>query len=107
MTEMCLYDIRVTVERIRWGFTEAGGYNRTWGLSLPQRPALAAGSVVLLRAQQELPLDLLLAVEHEGLGERRIDGFGRSRIRASNEAARGKPAADPSPAQRRLSAAAT
>ncbi|MGH8899549.1 MAG: type III-B CRISPR module-associated Cmr3 family protein [Egibacteraceae bacterium] len=67
----------VTVVRRRWAFTEAGGYNRTWGLPLPQRAALAAGSVLLLRADDTVPAEQLQDVEHSGLGDRRVDGFGR------------------------------
>lgn len=67
----------VTVVRRRWAFTEAGGYNRAWGLPLPQRAALAAGSVLLLRADHTVPAEQLQDVEHSGLGDRRVDGFGR------------------------------
>lgn len=67
----------VTVVRRRWAFTEAGGYNRTWGLPLPQRAALAAGSVLLLHVKATVPAARLQDVEHRGLGDRRVDGFGR------------------------------
>ncbi len=88
----------VEVVQVRWAFTEAGGYNRTWGTALPYRQALAAGSVALLRATQDVPADVLAGVEHAGLGERRIDGFGRclflpqpSRLRALQPARRAGP----------------
>jgi CRISPR-associated protein Csx10 len=68
---------RARVERVRWAFTTVGGYNRTWALPVPQVPAAAAGSVLVLRAREPLPLADLLALEHEGLGERRAEGFGR------------------------------
>jgi CRISPR-associated protein Csx10 len=68
---------RVEVVRGFQQFRRVGGYNRKWGLELPQGLALAAGSVLLLRARQFLPLADLLAVEHSGLGERRAEGFGR------------------------------
>jgi hypothetical protein len=38
---------------------------------------VAAGSVLVLEATADIPRDDLLAAEHEGLGERRIEGFGR------------------------------
>jgi CRISPR-associated protein Csx10 len=68
---------RVEVLRCFQQFRAVGGYNRKWGLELPQGLALAAGSVLLLRTRQMLPLADLLAVEHSGLGERRAEGFGR------------------------------
>jgi CRISPR-associated protein Csx10 len=54
-----------------------GGYNRTWGLPLPQAAAAKAGSVLCLRARTAVPLADLLAVEAQGVGERRAEGFGR------------------------------
>lgn len=68
---------RVRVLRRRWGFTQVGGFNRHWGLELPQALAVRAGSVLVLEAIEDLALDELVAVEHEGLGERRVEGFGR------------------------------
>ncbi len=51
-----------------------GGFNRTWGMPLPQAWALAAGSVFVLPQVDAARAARLL---DEGLGERRIDGFGR------------------------------
>lgn len=68
---------RVRVLRRRWGFTRVGGFNRHWGLELPQALAVRAGSVLVLEAIEDIPLDTLVDVEHEGLGERRVEGFGR------------------------------
>jgi len=91
----------VTVERVHWAFTEAGGHNRTWGLDLPQRQALAAGSVLLLRCHEPVPLASLLDVEHAGLGERRLDGFGRCAFLTSPiPAVRVEPPAKAAPAPR-------
>lgn len=67
----------VTVQRRRQETHTVGGYNRTWGMPLPERAAAAAGSVLLLRAEQAIAAATLRAVEDEGLGERRNDGFGR------------------------------
>lgn len=52
-----------------------GGFNRNWGLELPQFPAASAGSVLLLKATDHI--EGWRAMENEGLGERRIEGFGR------------------------------
>ena len=61
-------------------FTRAqivGGYNRTWGLPLPQAAAAKAGSLLCLRAVTAVPLADLLTLEAQGVGERRAEGFGR------------------------------
>jgi CRISPR-associated protein Csx10 len=58
-------------------FRAVGGYNRTWGLELPQGMALRAGSVLVVRLTQAVPWADLLAVEQSGLGERRTEGFGQ------------------------------
>ena len=54
-----------------------GGFNRTWGLPLPQASALAAGSTLVLRLDAVPDVDGLARLEAEGLGERRAEGFGR------------------------------
>jgi CRISPR-associated protein Csx10 len=54
-----------------------GGFNRKWGLPLPQVPALAAGSVFVLNYEGQLNIDRIHILENEGIGERRVDGFGR------------------------------
>jgi CRISPR-associated protein Csx10 len=56
--------------------TLIGGFNRKWGLPLPQVPALAAGSVFVFENIEITP-EQIQQLEAEGLGERRIDGFGR------------------------------
>ncbi len=61
----------------RWAFRLVGGYNRAWGLQLPQVLALRAGSILVMEAQQTIPHADLLAIEQTGLGERRTEGFGR------------------------------
>jgi len=58
-------------------FRLTGGFNRTWGTELPQVLALRAGSVLVVRVTETLTEEDLLAVEHDGLGERRTEGFGR------------------------------
>lgn len=54
-----------------------GGFNRKWGLPLPQVQALAAGSVLVFKYEGELNIDRIRTLENQGIGERRIDGFGR------------------------------
>ena len=54
-----------------------GGFNRKWGLPLPQAQALKMGSVIMVQADPPVPKDVLHALEQVGLGERRVDGFGR------------------------------
>ncbi len=53
-----------------------GGFNRKWGLPLPQAHAFQAGSVFVYPADAEIKQRLETLVE-EGIGERRQDGFGR------------------------------
>ena len=65
------------VERVLWDFESVGGFNRKWQLEVPQALALKAGSVLVLRANQAIPATTLRQIEHAGLGERRIEGFGR------------------------------
>ncbi len=52
-----------------------GGFNRTWGLPLPQVTAIAAGSFFEIEAS--IDADKLTDLEESGIGERRAEGFGR------------------------------
>ncbi|MEG3865629.1 RAMP superfamily CRISPR-associated protein [Microcoleus sp. Z1_B2] len=56
--------------------TLIGGFNRKWGLPLPQVPALAAGSVMVFEGI-EINESQIQQLEDRGIGERREDGFGR------------------------------
>jgi CRISPR-associated protein Csx10 len=56
--------------------TYIGGFNRKWGLQLPQVQAIAAGSVFVYQCNNISP-QALAALERDGLGERRAEGFGR------------------------------
>lgn len=67
----------VQVERVLWDFETVGGFNRKWQLEVPQALAVKAGSVLVLRAKRAIPPTTLRQIEHTGLGERRIEGFGR------------------------------
>ncbi len=55
---------------------QVGGFNRKWGLPLPQAHAIQAGSVFVYPDDAETKQKLAAWVE-EGVGERRQDGFGR------------------------------
>ena len=52
-----------------------GGFNRTWGLPLPQVTAIAAGSFFQIEADVEAKQ--LADLQETGIGERRAEGFGR------------------------------
>jgi CRISPR-associated protein Csx10 len=56
--------------------TLIGGFNRKWGLPLPQVPALAAGTVIVFKCV-EINESQIKQLEAYGIGERREDGFGR------------------------------
>ena len=69
----------VDVERKRtfWDFETVGGFNRKWRLEVPQALAVKAGSILALKAKQAISAAALRQIEHDGFGERRIEGFGR------------------------------
>jgi CRISPR-associated protein Csx10 len=57
-----------------------GGFNRKWGLPLPQTPTLAMGSVfvyALSVSDEDAARSIYEALETAGIGERRAEGFGR------------------------------
>lgn len=54
-----------------------GGFNRTWGLPLPQTQALGAGSVFACRATETITQEQIEELLARGVGERRTEGFGR------------------------------
>lgn len=53
-----------------------GGFNRKWGLPLPQALAFQKGSVFIYKAAEVKP-EILHDLEFKGIGERRAEGFGR------------------------------
>lgn len=65
----------VTITRLVRRSEVISGYNRTWGLPLPQATAIAAGSV--FEVESNASLDDWQKLESTGLGERRAEGFGR------------------------------
>lgn len=64
--------------RSSFGRVLLGGYNSTWRLPLPPAPALAAGSVLVLR--KSLPAQVRSAILARGIGLRRVEGYGRCAI---------------------------
>ncbi len=56
-----------------------GGFNRKWGLPLPQAPAISMGSVLVYDVcdNEGIDLEKLKRLEDEGIGERKAEGFGR------------------------------
>lgn len=56
--------------------TLVGGFNRKWGLHLPQVPVLTAGSVFVFE-KISLTAEQIQQLEEQGIGERRNEGFGR------------------------------
>lgn len=57
--------------------TYVGGFNRKWGLPLPQAKAISMGSVFVFEPSDGVTIDKLQEVEAAGLGLRRAEGFGR------------------------------
>ncbi|MBO9999820.1 MAG: RAMP superfamily protein [Cyanobacteria bacterium SID2] len=53
-----------------------GGFNRKWGLPLPQVPAVKAGSVFVYE-NFGITAEQIRQLEADGIGERRVEGFGR------------------------------
>lgn len=75
--------LNITLPEIKQGgifasSTYIGGFNRKWGLPLPQLPAISAGSVIVFDTD-ECPLteEQIQQLEKQGIGDRREDGFGR------------------------------
>jgi len=64
------------VEQAYLGTTLVGGFNRKWGLPLPQTAALSMGSTVVF-TRHKLPPDRVDQLMRRGIGERRAEGFGR------------------------------
>jgi len=54
-----------------------GAFNRKWGLPTDQAYAVSAGSVFVFTAQADIPATAVRDLEARGVGERRVDGFGR------------------------------
>jgi len=62
------------LQREQWS-----GWSGAWGVPKPMMPALAAGSVLVLRAaaqEREQFLAFLATLEAKGMGERQAEGWG-------------------------------
>lgn len=70
------FGIECKVEPLSLKTTWVGGFNRKWGLPLPQMMAIERGSVVKLTGIKASPANVQKLVE-DGIGARREDGFGR------------------------------
>ncbi|HCR48374.1 MAG TPA: hypothetical protein DIW24_02015 [Bacteroidetes bacterium] len=57
--------------------TIVGGFNRKWGLPLPQAPAIKMGSVLVFENLSEKEVEQLELCTQNGIGERKAEGFGR------------------------------
>ena len=72
-----LFNGKVEITKRFWRFEVVGGFRRKWRLELPQVLAVSAGSVFVLKANAAISTGLLRQVEDAGLGERKVEGFGR------------------------------
>lgn len=54
-----------------------GGFNRKWGLPLPQQVSIKAGSIFTFKANHKIHKGKVEEWLNKGIGERRLDGFGR------------------------------
>ena len=59
--------------RLGW----VGGFNRKWGLPLPQEWVVSSGGSYRLKANRTITQEEVIALETDGLGERRAEGFGQ------------------------------
>ncbi len=62
-----------------------GGFNRKWGLPLPQATAIKAGSVFTFNAKKDIATNEFQSLIESGIGEKRLDGFGRIAINLSEK----------------------
>jgi CRISPR-associated protein Csx10 len=71
--------IDLTFHEAHLGSVYVGGFNRKWGLPLPQVKAISAGSVLVyeMPTNPDSIVDALARLERSGLGERCTEGFGR------------------------------
>lgn len=72
-------DIKLKLVRAFLKGKVVGGFNRKWGLPLPQIPAVSMGSVLVYEmiGNESCSVDKLKKLEEEGIGERKAEGFGR------------------------------
>lgn len=72
-----LLEVKLCLKSCFLGNNIVGGFNKKWGLPLPQIPALSAGSVFVFECDRDIDIDKIRSLEEQGIGERRVDGFGR------------------------------
>ncbi|HLM61943.1 MAG TPA: hypothetical protein VK308_14150, partial [Pyrinomonadaceae bacterium] len=60
-----------------------GGFNRKWGLPLPQVIAAKAGSVFTFKAARDISASEMQNLIDSGIGEKRLNGFGRIAVNLS------------------------
>lgn len=75
----------VRIERTFWDFETIGGFNRKWRIEVPQALSIKAGSILVLKSKKAISATILRQIEHDGIGERRIEGFGRIIFLKSSE----------------------
>jgi CRISPR-associated protein Csx10 len=74
---------QLEVDRVFKSEGVVGGFNRKWGLPLPQMPTLTMGSTFVFKLkhlsekQTQALSDQFARLEWLGIGERRAEGFGR------------------------------
>ncbi len=54
-----------------------GGFNRKWGLPLPQQISIKSGSIFLCRAKTDIQDSIVKNWLEKGIGERKAEGFGQ------------------------------
>ncbi len=59
------------------GTVVKSSFNRKWRMELPQALAVKAGSILVLEARENIPAEDIQRLVHEGVGERKEEGFGR------------------------------
>lgn len=67
----------LAIGQIAWEFDTVGGFNRKWGMEIPQALSARAGTTVELEAAAPFPAAHFKDLLNEGLGERLGEGFGR------------------------------
>jgi len=83
--ESANYELTIDEERSFRKANIVGGFNRKWGLPLPQVAAIAASSTFVIRTSPSIEVGKLADLQRSGIGERRLDGFGRLVINWYNE----------------------
>jgi CRISPR-associated protein Csx10 len=63
-----------------------GGFNRKWGMTLPQMQSIKAGSVFTFTAASKIESTTIQNWLDNGIGEKNLDGFGRIAINLNKSA---------------------